>query len=207
MAGSFGGLRLLRCPLLLMLMIAILVLRFFGDDIRDVIASAHGLVLLLHHPGDVHVGQGVAIWVIVGVLVQALGDDVLVQGQFAAAHLRGHLLEVIMNLVDHRLLFAAGQDLIKDVPARILGLDAPIASHQVQSLHLRIEYEALASRTLGDGDGCVLLLLEEEHGTKHAVNLELERPVQFVYLALHPVAELQDLGIFLEVGDTSVDHN
>mmetsp|Transcript_37797 Transcript_37797/g.55756 ORF Transcript_37797/g.55756 Transcript_37797/m.55756 type:complete len:204 (-) Transcript_37797:1408-2019(-) len=146
------------------------------------------------------------IRIIIRVLVQSLGDSVLIKRKIAASHLFRDLLEVIMDIIYNHLLLIAGQDLIKDIFSRILGLDAPITTNKIKSFHLFIKGD-FTSRSFSHSHSGVLLLLQEEHGTEDTINLKLKSLVQSIDLTLHSVSQLQNLIIFVDVADASVDHN
>mmetsp|Transcript_8937 Transcript_8937/g.20094 ORF Transcript_8937/g.20094 Transcript_8937/m.20094 type:complete len:202 (+) Transcript_8937:1148-1753(+) len=154
-----------------------------------------------------YVRQRPRIGIIVGMLVQSLGDYILVEWQFSTAHLLRHLLEMVVNVIHNNFLLIPRQDLIEDVLSGILRLDTPIATHEIQTLCLCPHCKALTTGSLRDGHGSVLLLLEQKHGAKDTINLQLERLVKLVHLPLHRVSQFQHFGILLHIGNSSINHD
>mmetsp|Transcript_52299 Transcript_52299/g.136174 ORF Transcript_52299/g.136174 Transcript_52299/m.136174 type:complete len:242 (+) Transcript_52299:867-1592(+) len=182
---------------------------WLGDHVLHLLAGPHGAPPGLQAQRHLDVGLVLRVGVILRILGEALRDDVLLERHLLLVHRRGLLGEVAVHPLDRLLLALSVEDLQEHFLADLLGQPAPVPPDDVQALDLGLEHLLLPIDHLDSG---ILLFLQQHHGSKHAVDLDLQLFILLVdrsldlLCCLHGLIEILGLRIHEHRVRVPIDH-
>lgn len=134
---------------------------------------------------------------------ERFGDHELLQRDLSLLHVLRQLRQVLADLDTEVVTRNVAEQQVQQLVSRGFGDHRPVATHQVDALHLALRVHRSVNHR-HDLQRGVLLLLQQQHALEHVVHVDLQVGVPFVDLLLEPLADANALAVVLHA---CVDHD